>query len=49
MLFSAEEVSGDAHFSFRHNLVSAHTAESNNTRSCDHGITVLHWPADCHY
>lgn len=44
MLPSADKFNGDADFIFQQDFAPAHTAKT--TKTCDHGITVLDWPAN---
>ncbi len=46
MLLSADKLYGDDHFIFQQDLAPAHTAKGTKSWSNDHGVTVLHWPAN---
>ncbi len=46
MLLSADKLYGDDNFIFQQDLAPAHTAKGTKSWSNDHGVTVLHWPAN---
>ncbi len=46
MLLSADKLYGDDHFIFQQDFAPAHTAKGTKSWSNDHGVTVLHWPAN---
>ncbi len=46
MLPSADKLYGDADFIFQQDLAPAHTAKGTKSWFNDHGVTVLHWPAN---
>ena len=46
MLLSAYKLYGHADFLFQQDLTPAHSAKMTSNWFADHGITVLHWPAN---
>ncbi len=46
MLSSADKLYGDADFIFQQDLAPAHTAKGTKNWFNDHGVTVVHWPAN---
>ncbi len=46
MLLSADKLYGDDNFIFQQDMAPAHTAKGTKSWSNDHGVTVLHWPAN---
>ncbi len=46
MLPSADQLFKDADFIFQQDLAPAHTAKSTKSWLNDHGVGVLHWPAN---
>ncbi|KAL0163096.1 hypothetical protein M9458_042492 [Cirrhinus mrigala] len=46
MLPAADQLYGDADFTFQQDLAPAHSAKATSTWFKDHGIPVLNWPAN---
>ena len=46
MLPAADQLYGDADFTFQQDLAPAHSAKTTSTWFKDHGIRVLDWPAN---
>ena len=46
MLPAADQLYGDADFTFQQDLAPAHGAKTTSTLFKDHGIRVLDWPAN---
>ena len=46
VMFSADQLYGDADFIFQQDLAPAHSAKATSTWFKDHGIPVLNWPAN---